>query len=234
MSCVIQNDLQVVTKCPGVQAREIHVEPGLFAQWVALARANKDEWLAGLTGELDGLRITGMYFPKQTVSGARCEMQSGEMRPGTIGMIHSHNSMGAFFSSTDWEHMNGQIEIVINERGEYEANVLDRLECGRLARIPAFIRMGQLAELQAELTAAIVEPPKSFPSGISRNEWEKYLGQIDDGEDWYPIPTVQEHEANRRVFLMDPNQADIRQGRAASRKARRRAKRLLAQEPARL
>lgn len=63
-----------------------------------------DEWLAYLIGQEkpDGFYITKLHIPPQEVNGSAVEVEEGiACPPSTIGTIHSHNRMSAFFSGTD-------------------------------------------------------------------------------------------------------------------------------------
>jgi hypothetical protein len=123
-----------------------------------MAMAVDTEWLAYLTGEQDGnvIVIDGMYFPDQRVTGAHCEAVDGyELRPRTIGTVHSHVRMAAFWSQEDKAHWNHPAEIVINARGESKAVIYSKLDCGRMSRVDAKIQVTGRKELLDELKAAI-------------------------------------------------------------------------------
>lgn len=142
--------------CPVAQDVTISVPNSLYWRWVQLARQHSQEWFAFLLG--GNYTVTDSYFPRQTVSSTHCEPLPGEIRPNTIGAIHSHHTMGAFFSSTDWSNMNGKIEIVIDAKGEYECSVLIPLDCGKLGRVKGKIVLSGLSDDLTALEAAIQKP----------------------------------------------------------------------------
>jgi proteasome lid subunit RPN8/RPN11 len=72
---------------------------------------DKDEWLALLVGtrSADGMDIavTSLRIPQQERSHASCELAKPEpLAPDVVGVVHSHHSMGAFFSQTDVNTLN--------------------------------------------------------------------------------------------------------------------------------
>lgn len=91
-------------------------------------------------GEGEVLSIDEFYIPKQRVSGATVhnedciDKQFIEERK-IICTIHSHVSMGAFFSSTDMTECNTspiKYHIVMNNRYEYQSVKQVKLPCGML------------------------------------------------------------------------------------------------------
>jgi proteasome lid subunit RPN8/RPN11 len=131
-----------VEGCPLVEAPTVEVPIELYRAWTELAGEFNTEWMAFLVGELDTVKgrakITEMYFPPQSASGAHVEVPDDVQfrpKPGTIGAVHSHVNMQAFFSTTDKDHANWPIEIVINSRGEYEMNMRIKLDCSRYSRV---------------------------------------------------------------------------------------------------
>ncbi|KKL07822.1 hypothetical protein LCGC14_2582160, partial [marine sediment metagenome] len=105
--------------------------------WQLTALSN-NEWIAYLIGKLEDGKalIEEVYFPEQTVTGASCEVPTEvEAKPNTIGAIHSHVGMEAFWSKTDEDHANWPIEIVLNRKGDYKALMRVKLECGRWSRV---------------------------------------------------------------------------------------------------
>lgn len=118
----------------------------MYQRWIALCKAFDTEWIAYLKGTKDNdgvFTITEMYFPKQKATGAHvtADDQENQIQPDTIGTVHSHVGMGAFFSGEDKKHMNHDVEMVVNRRGEMAVAIRTKLECGRNSRIecPALI-----------------------------------------------------------------------------------------------
>lgn len=102
----------------------------------------KTEWqmlLKGTEDEITGnIHITGYYIPKQEVSYASvkntdCIDKKFIEENNIIATIHSHASMGCFFSVTDEEFTNMSTipnHIVVNNDGEHKACVKWELPCG--------------------------------------------------------------------------------------------------------
>ena len=126
--------------CP-IATAQVEMPVEMYQACTELAGEFATEWIAFLKGDLNQAggraRITSMYFPPQSASGAHVEVPDETFRPepGTIGAIHSHNTMGAFWSKTDEDHANWPIEIVINAKGESKMRMRVKLECGRWSRI---------------------------------------------------------------------------------------------------
>jgi len=132
---------EVTRACPIYKGRPtLSISPTLLSSLIGLAGRMREEWLAYLKGRYSVRtgrgRITSVYFPPQEVSAAHCEPDNHyRPRRGTIGVIHSHAEMEAFFSTTDVKHMNWPVEIVINSRAEYQLMARVRLRCGEIARV---------------------------------------------------------------------------------------------------
>ena len=116
---------------------------------------DRKEWLALLLGtrSQNGLRVkvTGLRVPQQTRSHGACDTVDEEpLTPDIVGVVHSHHTMGAFFSNTDQKTLNTRfpLSIVIaqlkgkNSQTEqlfgfgYEATAKVILPCGNLGSIP--------------------------------------------------------------------------------------------------
>jgi proteasome lid subunit RPN8/RPN11 len=130
-----------VKNCPIVAKQRIEMPHAMYNTWLYLCKRFDTEWLAYLKGVCeDGVwKITEMYFPKQRVQAAHVEAEDGEVLEGTIGSVHSHVSMGAFFSAEDESHFNHPVEIVINRAGDCKVALRVQLECGRYSRVEAAI-----------------------------------------------------------------------------------------------
>lgn len=77
------------------------------------------EWLAYLVGDAETLLITDLIIPEQNVTGASVHVTGPHDNTNVIGVIHSHNTMGAFFSGTDNTYINGNhgISVVVSTTG---------------------------------------------------------------------------------------------------------------------
>jgi len=138
-----------VKGCPvvGEVKDVVNVPLEMWNQWIFLAKEMSTEWIAYLKGTVSGENgkmvydITEMYFPKQTMQSATCEAEEGEIQEGTIGSIHSHVGMKAFFSTVDEMHFNHPVEMVINKYGDVECRTRIKLECGRYQRVNAKVML---------------------------------------------------------------------------------------------
>lgn len=116
----------------------------MWESWINLARVFDTEWIAYLIGKKTGEReweVTDMYFPKQEATSVHVSAEQGEIREGTVAAVHSHVSMGVFFSKEDTAHANHDVEVVINRDAKYKMSVRVKLECGRFARVDGNLRL---------------------------------------------------------------------------------------------
>lgn len=104
--------IQVIHKCPQTEAARgiMHLNHKVLST-IAGAVYDKNEWMAFLVGTRtpDGLQImvTDLRVPLQTRGHGSCETVKEEpLAPDVVGVIHSHHTMGAFFSQTDDTKLN--------------------------------------------------------------------------------------------------------------------------------
>lgn len=112
------------------------------------------EWQMLLVGEVstfgddgDVITISDYIIPKQVVSGATvknvdCIDKQFIDENKIVCTIHSHVSMGAFFSSTDVTECNSgpiKYHIVMNNKYQYESVKQIKLACGLLKFIPCSV-----------------------------------------------------------------------------------------------
>lgn len=135
--------------CPIIELKKprIEIPYEFYKKWCHLARIIPTEWLAYLIGEPlpisetapnGGWKITGMWYPKQKVTTAHVTVDENDLRnlkPGTIGDIHSHNTMSSFFSTEDEKHFNHQVHLVCNARREFDSSIRVTLDCQRTSRM---------------------------------------------------------------------------------------------------
>jgi proteasome lid subunit RPN8/RPN11 len=148
-------------KCPIQPKASVIMPYPMWHNFIHLARKFSTEWLAYLCGDKltkeDGTvewYVTDFYFPPQRCTSAHVDVQTGyRCREGTIGDIHSHVDMGAFFSSEDTKHFNWPVHIVINRKAEAVCAIAHTLECGRTTRLPGTIYTVAAAEQEALATA---------------------------------------------------------------------------------
>lgn len=171
------------TGCPVLKAKEstfprymVRVPWVMYQHWVYLCRAFKTEWIAYLKGTKaeDGVyTITEMYFPKQKATGAHVSVidDTNQTQEGTIGAIHSHVDMSAFFSEEDKRHANHPVEIVCNRRGELATSIQMPLECGRMSRMDTkciFTAFKEVSDLADQLEGQLEEEKTYTYGGAGR------------------------------------------------------------------
>jgi hypothetical protein len=155
-----------VSGCPLMSASKpkVIIPSSLYNTWIYLAKTFDTEWIAYLKGKRgeDGVyHIESMYFPKQKCTSAHVEAEDGEVQEGTIAAVHSHVDMNVFFSTEDDKHMNHEIELIINRRGEVASKVRVQLECHRWSRVEADLtlcgddfELGAVTALREKITTA--------------------------------------------------------------------------------
>lgn len=176
-----------VEGCPIVETPQIEVPLELWRAWIELAGEFSTEWMALLKGEVNAdtgrARITEMYFPPQSASGAHVEIPddvTNAAQPGTVGAVHSHVNMSAFFSSTDKDHANWPIEIVVNAKGESEANMRVKLGCGKFSRVKAKVLLvgAKAADVYRESLKRAIKPEENIRGyGMDYSTEGIYLGR---------------------------------------------------------
>jgi len=126
-------ELPTVSSCGLAKVPTVYVEGRAHAKIQALLEEyDKLEWLAWCVGEAseDAIHIRDIEVPEQRVTAVTAEAIS--LPPeGTVGVIHSHHSMGAFFSSTDHDTMNpnARVSIVVSSKG-WAAKARVQVPCG--------------------------------------------------------------------------------------------------------
>lgn len=126
--------------CPGKDGFNISIDQPVMAAIFGLCETIKDEWQMFLKGSVvDRLvLIDGYYVPKQEVTGASVKNldvvdQEFIAREHIVATIHSHSSMGVFFSATDDEFTNMSFikhHIVVNNNHSFVAKSRVDLPCG--------------------------------------------------------------------------------------------------------
>lgn len=90
--------------------------PELIAA-LASAVTDDDEWAIVLTGERRQggyeVEVTGYHIPPQDRSGGHVSVKEFDLEADVVGVIHSHHSLGAFFSTTDTGTLNPRFPISI-------------------------------------------------------------------------------------------------------------------------
>lgn len=140
-----ETDMEIIDGC-GKVAKDFHIfiMPLAKAKIESLMKEYKSlEWLAYLIGEIDWEKekavVRDLYIPEQTISAAAVN-NVGPVNMETVGVIHSHHSMGAFFSGTDDDYINqnNDISIVVAHDG-MKAQVRAKTPCGAYAIVDASV-----------------------------------------------------------------------------------------------
>jgi proteasome lid subunit RPN8/RPN11 len=174
-------------KCSWAEAQERTI---LFSDEVwevvkGLCEKVEDEWQMLLIGKIDKdvVNITDYMIPKQRVTAASVindDAITKEMidKLGIVATIHSHSSMGVFFSSTDIKDTNMSLidyHVVVNNKHEVVGAYKTKLPCGMLG-------MGKLAVKRltndAPLVIKGIENISKAVSAVAG--WERYNQQYND------------------------------------------------------
>ena len=146
--------IPVVDNCPHTVTGigTVHL-PHIIIASLTGAVQDKDEWMVLLKGERsqDGLvvRVNELIVPRHSRSSTSCELDELEdITPNIVGVLHSHHTMRAFFSTTDDTKLNPRfpVSIVIasteleqEEMGllgfSYEAEGRVTLPCGDIGKV---------------------------------------------------------------------------------------------------
>lgn len=136
------------------------------------------EWMALLIGKRDksGLNVTveSLRIPLQTRSHGNCSMVRQEpLASDVIGVVHSHHSMGAFFSQTDDDTLNprfptsiviaqvngntSEVESLLGFRYKAEGRV--QLSCGSMGIINFVVQPDPLLDIWPEKVEGHFDKP---------------------------------------------------------------------------
>jgi proteasome lid subunit RPN8/RPN11 len=151
-------EIKVIESCPVTKANvgRMRIQTQLLGEIAGTLKKQIGlEWGAILTGtrSKDGLQVdvTGMLVPKNQIrSAGNVEFPKMVLREDVVGVIHSHHSMGAFFSGTDYASFNNKFpsSIVVSSKVDennpqevwlgfsYLAVGQVILPCGNLGSIP--------------------------------------------------------------------------------------------------
>jgi len=102
------------------------------------------EWIGYLVGEFydnGDLYVSDVVIPPhEEASGASATAEPHHHPEKCVGIIHSHNSMGAFHSGTDHEYVDGNYPVSItvakkaNSPLEWDADMVTETPCGKKVR----------------------------------------------------------------------------------------------------
>lgn len=147
------------------------------------------EWLGYLAGTVKDyvFTISGISIPEQVVTSGQVEvLPEARLPKEMVGVIHSHHSMGSFFSGTDEEFVNAnhQVSIVVSNKG-YKAHIKAKMKCGEWAETecevevvyPNYDTARFIEEAVTHIHKRAYEVPTSLP-GIPSYLMNTPLGDI--------------------------------------------------------
>ena len=132
-------------ECSLVSEPTVYIKPKVISKISFLMREYKsDEWAVDLIGKIkDGdFYIKDIYIFKQEVDALRVERKEEQHRK-TIGVLHSHHTMGAFHSGTDDKYANqnhslaGVVSVSKHDEGlpfTLTFTARTKTPCGKLKR----------------------------------------------------------------------------------------------------
>lgn len=152
----LSSGLKVVEKCSLAKDLE---DPEITMDFIVMQKAlamtqemGSREWLGYVKGfpTEKGFHIDEILIPKQTATYSDVEDIERVTDEDIIGTIHSHHTMGTFFSGTDHDYIgaNNPVMIVIDSKGNTKAAVRAKLQCGNYIL------------LEAELTILYADNPE--------------------------------------------------------------------------
>lgn len=119
------NNFEEVKECAHIPKFDIKIEGGCYLKIKSLmSLMGSYEWLAYLRGKVKKesdpekgttivYHIHKLFVPKQRVNYSTVEVLDSKIPKNCIGVIHSHHSMGAFFSSVDHDYINDNHDLSI-------------------------------------------------------------------------------------------------------------------------
>ena len=109
------------------------------------------EWSGDLIGTetKDGFSIVDIEIPPQEVTATTVTPNRTSVNPNMVGVIHSHHSMGLFFSSTDTEFANAnhRVSVLVAQKPtilgyDFISTIRKKTLCGKYARAKGAISIG--------------------------------------------------------------------------------------------
>lgn len=160
----------------------IWITPEVQAVIKKLCEDIETEWQALLTGteNKEGVWVTGYWIPKQEVTGSTvknldCIDKKVIKDKSIVCTIHSHASMGVFFSGVDEKFTNNSLiknHIVVNNKGEMKATMRYELPC----------KMTHFFEAKARVITPIIETIEGVDN-IEKKTYQ-FSGNYYGGKKW--------------------------------------------------
>lgn len=165
---------------------------------ILMKRFPRLEWLAYLTGNIDYTKkeayVDDLIIPKQEVSVAKVH-DIGMIREDSIGVIHSHHSMGNFFSSDDKEtiNKNNDISLLVTHQ-KITGQIRIKTECGCYYNMEVKVHYDFKHDVDTEswlkvidenIKEKVITPPLKKLNGNSYNIPRTQVNRDEDGRDIY-------------------------------------------------
>lgn len=131
---------------------------------------------------------------------AKGDTQFARMK--TIGIIHSHNNMGVFFSGTDEnEAVKHDVSIVTNNNGEFFGKTKFKLPCGGFVMKQADFSFSYTTEAPTDAEVALIKERAPTPAPVAYHYGKRtYLNDWDyDWEGWGGEGPIHHHGMPRPV-----------------------------------
>lgn len=141
---VWETDIEVIENCSKAPKNiVIQFKPNVKKKIdILMSKYQSREWLAYLLGK--DYIVEDIYFPKQRATGGSVDNIEfpSDIGQKVIGVIHSHHSMGAVFSETDNEYINGNHDIsIVVSHTSVKGTIRWNTPCGSKKLIPAKVKI---------------------------------------------------------------------------------------------
>ena len=143
------------TTCPYIRG-EIRLTQKAFSKITALMAHFNVEWLGYLIGtwqDGDTVLVKDLVIPEQQTTGSSVHEVDERAARGSIGVIHSHVAMGAFFSGTDdtWINNNHNVSIVVSKKNgvdklDFKSQVRKQVACGAMMLMDLPVRVVEVSQ----------------------------------------------------------------------------------------
>lgn len=185
---VWSTEAKMVSKCEIYESTptNVAISPAVYIKISKLmAKYPNHEWLAYLVGKKhsdNNFLVTDLLIPKQEQSTATVDLDPAEQidLSQVIGTIHSHHSMGAFFSGTDEKFIvpNHPVAIITSNHG-WTCKVRTPLPCGHFTAgfatldIKESITINDLNGFLKTADEKITVKTYVAPATTSINKWKR-------------------------------------------------------------
>lgn len=165
-------ELDIIDKCEYAERLigTVLMPESVHSDMMYLATEIETEWLGYFTGTVDRkpdgdvtYNVDGMVFPEQEVTPVSVHVTS-EI-PDTIGVVHSHCDMKAFFSGTDDKYINqnNNFSIVVNNQRHILTTSKLQLPCGAIIMQEVDLKIVKAdSSILEQLTTKLTEKVREY------------------------------------------------------------------------